>query len=114
MAFIVLLMGIVLFLFRQIAGGAITTASSAMLYFLQRVFQQREDAYRKAADAKQRVVEYGNQWGLVIQTIQGMEDPRERVLREGRLVEALTDHLRGRNTPTAPRDRKKPADSAAG
>ena len=96
LAFVVLLAGVVLFLLHQTTGGAITTASSAMLYFLQRVFQQREDAYRTAAEAKRSTVEYGNQWALVIQTIQGMEDPKERVLREGRLVEAMTDHLRGR------------------
>jgi hypothetical protein len=73
------------------------------VYFLQRVFQQREDAYQKAAERKRSTVEYGNQWALVIQTIQGMEDPKERVLREGRLVEALTDRLRGRTDAAAPR-----------
>jgi serine/threonine protein kinase len=102
MAFVVLLLGVVLFLLHQTTGGAVTTASSAMLYFLQRVFQQREDAYRKAAEAKRSTVEYGNQWALVIQTIQGMEDAKERVLRESRLVEALTDQLRGRAKAAAP------------
>ena len=108
-AFLVLLLALALFLFHQTTGGAITTASSAMLYFLQRVFQQREDAYRSAAEAKRSTVEYGNQWALVIQTIQGMEDPKERVLREGRLVEALTDQLRERTKTAAPRRAKRAA-----
>ena len=93
LAFLVLVMGVVLFLLHQTTGGAVTTASSAMLYFLQRIFQQREDMYRKSAEAKRSTVEYGNQWALVIQTIQGMEDPKERILRESRLVETLTEQL---------------------
>jgi tRNA A-37 threonylcarbamoyl transferase component Bud32 len=95
-AFVVLLASVVLFLMHQATSGAISTVSSAMLYFLQRVFQQREDSYRKAAEAKRNNVEYGNQWALVIQTIQGMEDAKERVVREGLLVEAMTERLRGR------------------
>ncbi len=107
LAFCVLLAGVVLFLLHQTTGGSVTTASSAMLYFLQRVFHEREDAYRKAAEAKRNTVEYGNQWSLVIQTIQGMEDPGQRVLREGQLVETLTDHLRGRGKAVAARKAKK-------
>jgi len=113
MSFLVLLVGVVLFLMHQIAGGAITTISSAMLYFLQRVFQQREDAYRSAADAKRNNVEYGNQWALVIQTIQGMEDPKERVMREGELVKALTDRLRARDSKALPqKGRRTPLGSS--
>lgn len=106
LAFVVLLAAVVLFLLHQTTNGAVTTASSAMLYFLQRVFQQREDAYRKAAEAKRTTVEYGNQWALVIQTIQAMEDPKERAMREGRLVEAMTDRLRGGGNAGAPRTRR--------
>ena len=113
LAFVVLLLGVVLFLFHQTASGAVTTASSAMLYFLHRIFQQREDVYRKAADAKRATVEYGNQWALVIQTIQGMEDPRERVLREARLVEAMTDRLHGGRSSVSQRSRRTPV-SASG
>lgn len=112
-AFLVLLAGAVLFLMHQVAGGAITTVSSAMLYFLQRVFQQREDSYRKLADAKRNHVEYGSQWAMVIQTIQGMEDPRERVAREGLLVEALTDRLRGPGTKPAQKSRRAMASTSA-
>ncbi|MBB5057298.1 putative Ser/Thr protein kinase [Granulicella aggregans] len=111
MAFLVLLSGIILFLLHQTTGGAITTASSAMLYFLQRVFQRREDEYRQAAEAKRSTVEYGNQWALVIQTIQGMEDPKERVTREGRLVEALIDHL-SRSKSSAPERRVRRGSAA--
>jgi serine/threonine protein kinase len=93
LSFIVLLAGIVLFFLHQTTTGAITAISSALLYFLQRVFQQREDFYRKAADAKRVTVEYGNQWALVVQTIQGMEDQKERGIREARLVETLIEKL---------------------
>ena len=95
----VLLLGICLLLFHQISSGTVTTISSVMLYFLQRVFQQREDNYRMAAAAKQASVDYGNQWALVIQTIQGMEDQSERWLREKRLVEAMTDRLGASDKP---------------
>jgi predicted Ser/Thr protein kinase len=99
LSFLVLLAGVVLLLMHQTTSGTVTAASSALLYFLQRMFHQREDAYRRAMDEKRSTVDYGNQWALVIQTIQGMEDPKERILREGRLVEALTDKLREKGSP---------------
>ena len=105
LSFLVLVTGIILFLFHQITSGAVTTVSSGLLFFVQKIFQQREDFYRKAAEAKRATVDYGNQWALVIQTIQGMEDRKERSVRQSRLVEALTEKLGSVKIPRRPQER---------
>jgi serine/threonine protein kinase len=94
LGFLVLVLGVGLMFANRIAQGAITAASTLLIYFIQRVFQQREDHYRAAATQKHSNLEYGNQWLLVIQSIDAMEDSRERALRQARLVDALTDRLK--------------------
>jgi len=91
--FLVLLGGVVAMLFGRIAEGAVTAASTILVYFVQRTFQQREDHYRSLARAKNSHLEYGNQWLLVIQSIDAIEDRGERATRQARLVEVLTDKL---------------------
>jgi serine/threonine protein kinase len=93
--FFILALGIVLMFFADLARGAVTAASTVLIYFIQRVFQQREDAYRKAADEKSRHLQYGNQWLLVIQSIDAIESTSERVRRQTALVDVLTSHLHG-------------------
>ena len=57
------------------------------------MFQQREDHYRKLADKKNAHLEYGNQWLLVIQSIEGIQDAEKKVKRQARLVDALTKRM---------------------
>jgi serine/threonine-protein kinase len=73
--------------------GAATLASSVLVYFIQRIFQQREDQYRKAADKKNEHLEYGNRWLLAIQTIDAVEDPSARARSQARLAIELIRRL---------------------
>jgi hypothetical protein len=91
--FLILLVGVGTMLSGRITQGAATAASTTIVYFIQRVFQQREDHYRSLARAKNAHLEYGNQWLLVIQSIDSIEDPEERARRQAKLVEVLTARL---------------------
>jgi len=93
LGFLVLLSGVVAMLFGRITEGVVTAASSGIVYFIQRLFQQREDYYRSLATAKNSHLEYGNHWLLVIQSIDSIENPTERAKRQSRLVAVLTDKL---------------------
>ena len=106
--FFILALGIVLMFFADLARGAVTAASTVLIYFIQRVFQQREDAYRKAADEKSRHLQYGNQWLLVIQSIDAIESTSERVRRQTALVDVLTSHLHGESSGTGSSKTTKP------
>lgn len=88
-----LVSGVVLLFMGQFRAGSITTISTAFVYFIQKVFQQREDHYRSLASAKQGVLEYGNHWLLVIQSIDAIGDSRERERRQSELVDVLTRRL---------------------
>lgn len=94
LGFLVLIAALILLLYGRITQGILTSVSTVLVYFIQRVFQNREDHYRSLAGAKNRHLEYGNQWLLVIQSIDAIEDQGERVRRQARLVDALTKHLR--------------------
>src|SRR5262249_36175447 len=110
LGFLVLLSGVVAMLLGRIQQGAATAASSIIIYFIQRVFQQREDHYRTLATAKNSHLEYGNHWLLVIQSIDSISDPYEREQRQARLVDVLTEKLGASQTGSKPEPRyvKKP------
>lgn len=93
LGFLVLLCGVGAMLLGRIAEGAATAASTVLVYFIQRVFQQREDHYRSLATSKNSHLEYGNHWLLVIQSIDSIEDQKERAKRQARLVDVLTKKL---------------------
>jgi hypothetical protein len=38
-------------------------------------------------------LQYGNQWLLVIQSVDAIQDPAERMKRQARLVDVLTEKL---------------------
>lgn len=94
LAFLLLLGGGIAMLMGFVTQGALTAASAAIVYFIHRVFQQREDYYRGLAASKIKHLQYGNEWLLAIQTIDSIGDPEERAKRRARLVEVLTDRLR--------------------
>jgi serine/threonine protein kinase len=88
-----LVAGTVLLFLGQFAAASISAISTTFVYFIQRVFQQREDHYRALATAKHGHLEYGNHWLLVIQSIDAMQNPAERERRQGELVDVLTRKL---------------------
>lgn len=113
-----LVAGLVLLFMGQLRAGSISTISAAFVYFIQKVFQQREDHYRELAGAKQKVLEYGNHWLLVIQSIDAIEDNAERERRQSELVSVLTRKLGSPESSSAHPSRsggrtKKPAPAAA-
>jgi serine/threonine protein kinase len=91
--FSVVLGGIILLLYGSISRGLATCAASVLVYFIQRIFQQREDHYRAMARMKHEHLEYGDQWLLVIQSIDSIQDLGERAQKQARLVDVLTKKL---------------------
>lgn len=88
-----LVSGIILFFLKQFAAGSVSAISTTFVYFIQKVFQQREDHYRSLATAKHVHLEYGNHWLLVIQSIDAINNPSERERRQSELVDVLTKKL---------------------
>lgn len=113
-----LVAGTILLFLGKFAAGSVSAISTIFVYFIQRVFQQREDHYRALATAKHGHLEYGNHWLLVIQSIDAMQNPAERERRQGELVDVLTRKLgSSRESPKAagpiPVRRKKPKQASA-
>lgn len=90
---LILVSGIVMTFVGMLTQGIMTAASTVIIYFIQRIFQQREDYYREQISIKNKHLEYGNQWLITIQTIDSINDPVEREKRQARLVEVLTSKL---------------------
>lgn len=85
--------GIATMVLGQLTEGALTTASSLIMGFIQRIFQQREDHYQALAVKKNAHLEYGNQLLLAIQTIDSIQDPIKKAARQAKLVEVLIKKL---------------------
>ena len=83
----------------HVAEGAATAAATTIVYFIQKVFQQREDFYRASAAVKAQHLEYGNHWVLVIQSIDAMRDHEQQGQRQAKLVDVLIEKLGDRTTP---------------
>jgi hypothetical protein len=88
-----LVSGVILLFLKQFAAGSVSAISTTFVYFIQRVFQQREDHYRSLATCKHEHLEYGNHWLLVIQSIDAIESTVERERRQSELVDVLTRKL---------------------
>lgn len=118
--FLVLATGLVIMFLSNGEGavtkGVVTAAASVLVYYIQRLFQQREDHYRRAAEEKNSHLEYGNKWLLVIQTVDAIQDAGERKRQQARIAEALTAQLasgRVKNTTRAKGVRKRTPNNAA-
>jgi serine/threonine protein kinase len=85
--------GITLAFVGHVAEGAITSASSSVVLFIQRIFAQREDHYRNLASSKHKHLEYGNKWLLSIQTIDSIVDPKLKAEEHTKLAKALLKSL---------------------
>jgi serine/threonine protein kinase len=108
LGFVILLAGIVLMFTAGLAKGLVTACSTIVVYFIQRIFQQREDFYRQSANEKSEHLRYGNQWLLIIQSIDSIQDPAEKMKRQARLVDVLTEKLGiGPFSPARPKSTAK-------
>jgi hypothetical protein len=92
-AFAALVSGIVTMFIRPDMSAAVTTASSVLLFFIQKIFQERENDYRTRADKKSLLLEYGNKWLLAMQTIDAMPESDAKRERQARAAEILTEGL---------------------
>lgn len=77
----------------SVSKGIAVTVSSIVTYFIQRIFQQREDYFRQLARQKNAHLEYGNYWLLAIQSVDAVEDPTERAKQQARLADVLAERL---------------------
>ena len=98
---LILVSGVVMTFMGSLTQGIMTAASTVIVYFIQRIFQQREDYYRQQISIKNKHLEYGNQWLLTIQSIDAMDDLEQRERHQGRLLEVLTDQLGTAENPEA-------------
>jgi serine/threonine protein kinase len=106
LGFLILLAGILLMIFGKLQQGIGITASTSLVYFIQRIFQQREDHYRDLAASKNENLEYGNHWLLVTQTIDTIDEPEERRKQQLILLERLNEKL-----SIVPPNKKRPTQS---
>ena len=90
-----------------VTKGTVTAAGTVLVYYIQRLFQHREDVYRRAAEEKNSHLEYGNKWLLVIQTVDAIQDSGERRKQQARIAEALTNQLAKGRSPTPKKGKKK-------
>jgi methylphosphotriester-DNA--protein-cysteine methyltransferase len=69
------------------------------MYFIQKIFQQREDYYRACAVAKSDHLEYGNHWLFVTQSIDAINNTAERGKHQATLANILM-HKLGNKQPS--------------
>ena len=101
--FLILMAGLVAVLFGKVAQGVVTSSASTVMYFIVRVFQKREDYYRDQKTLKIKYLQYGNDWLLLIQSIEAIPDAAERLEEQHRLARVLLDRIKGEDS-RPPRD----------
>jgi hypothetical protein len=72
------------------------------------VFQKREDYYRDQMSLKIKYLQYGNDWLLLIQSIEAIPDAAERLEEQHRLARVLLDRIKGEDS----RPPREPAGAA--
>jgi serine/threonine protein kinase len=112
--FLILVLGIVVVLLGQVTQGVVTSSTSALIYFIVRIFQQREDYYREQKSLKTKYLQYGNDWLLVIQSIEAIPEGADRIEEQRRLARVLLDRIKNedprqlRDAAAAPPAARKP------
>jgi hypothetical protein len=84
--------------------GAFTTVSTAVSFFILKFFQQREDHYRNLANKKHTHLEFGNKWMLMIQSINILDDPKNKIKMQIKLLQSLITNL---HFPHSEKEEKK-------
>ena len=100
-SFLILVAGISLLYRGNLVEGSVTLAAEVLVFFIQRIFREREDHYRTQAEVKNRHLELGNFWNLATQSADGIGDPALRSEKLARLIDALVDHVRGEKNERA-------------
>jgi serine/threonine protein kinase len=110
--FAILLAGLLAVLFGHVAQGVLTSSASTMVYFIVRVFQRREDYYREEKAVKMKYLQYGNDWLLLIQSIEAIPDATDRLDQQRRLARVLLDRIKREDAGTSKPRAAVPAASA--
>jgi hypothetical protein len=76
--------------------------ASTVMYFIVRIFQKREDYYREQMSLKIKYLQYGNDWLLLIQSIEAIPDPAERLEEQHQLARVLLDRIKGEDSRPGP------------
>jgi serine/threonine protein kinase len=113
--FTILLAGLLAVLLGSVTQGVVTSSASTMVYFIVRVFQKREDYYREQKATKMKYLQYGNDWLLLIQSIEAIPDAADRLEEQRRLSRVLLERIKRQERPRARAHRlaagpAKPAD----
>jgi hypothetical protein len=109
--FAILLAGLFAVLLGSVAQGVVTSSASTMVYFIVRVFQRREDYYREQKATKMKYLQYGNDWLLLIQSIEAIPDAADRLEEQRRLSRVLLERIKREERPRA-RDHRARASTA--
>jgi hypothetical protein len=108
--FLILMAGLLAVLLGAVTQGVVTSSASTVMYFIVRVFQKREDYYRAEKSLKIKYLQYGNDWLLLIQSIEAIPDAAERLEEQHRLARVLLDRIRGdHGSRASPADEPPPA-----
>jgi serine/threonine protein kinase len=107
--FVILALGIAVVLFGRVTQGVVTSSTSALVYFIVRIFQQREDYYREQKTLKTKYLQYGNDWLLLIQSIEAIPDGADRIDEQRRLARVLLDRIKSEEPRPGPATTARPA-----
>lgn len=114
--FLVLIAAVVAVLMNHVTQGIIASSATTISYFIAKVFQQREDYYREQKDTKMKHLQYGNDWLLLIQSIEAIPGLEDRHEEQRRLARALLDKMKSRQSLEQPASKSagKPASKPPG
>ncbi len=99
--FAILLAGLLAVLLGSVTQGVVTSSASTMVYFIVRVFQRREDYYREQKATKMKYLQYGNDWLLLVQSIEAIPDAADRLEEQRRLSRVLLERIKREERPRA-------------
>jgi hypothetical protein len=97
--FAILITGLLAVLLGSVTQGVVTSSASTMVYFIVRVFQKREDYYREQKATKMKYLQYGNDWLLLIQSIEAIPDGADRLEEQRRLARVLLERIKREERP---------------
>jgi hypothetical protein len=88
---------------------AIHRSIESEVAIIVRIFQQREDYYREQKTLKTKYLQYGNDWLLLIQSIEAIPDGADRIDEQRRLARVLLDRIKSEEPRPGPATTAPPA-----
>ena len=85
--------GIAMIFQQALEAGIFTTIMSSLLLFMQKTFQQKEEFYSKEKEKQDKILNYGHQWLLIIQSIDAIDNDEEKLAMQKKLIDSLRSKL---------------------